>query len=165
MLINDAGFSGQLNNAGELSTSKRNFKAVNQIHLKYVDDMSLAESVNLKELLVAVPDRAQPDKYHARTVHVLPKEQSAVYNNHLLETNDYASRSQMQINYKKKTIMLFNPCSSLDFRPNLELGGHELELAEEMKLVGLVITSDMKWAANTDSIVKRGFKKLWLISS
>ena len=74
MLINDAGFSGQLNNAGELSTSKRNFKAVNQIHLKYVDDMSLDESVNLKELLVAVPDRAQPDNYHARTGHVLAKE-------------------------------------------------------------------------------------------
>ena len=85
MLINDAGFSGQLNNAGELSTSKRNFKAVNQIHLKYVDEMSLAESVNLKELLVAVPDRAQPDNYHARTGHVLPKEKSAVYNQ-LLET-------------------------------------------------------------------------------
>ena len=51
--------SGQLNNAGDLATSKRNIKAVNQIHLKYEDDMSLAESVNLKELLVDVPDRAQ----------------------------------------------------------------------------------------------------------
>ena len=133
--------SGQLNNAGDLATSKRNVKAVNQIHLKYVDDMSLAESVNLKELLVAVPDRAQPDNYHVRTVHVLPKEQSAVYNNQLLETNDYASRSQMQINYKKTKFMLSNPCSSLDFMPNLDLGGHELELVEEMKLLGLVITS------------------------
>ena len=71
----------------------------------------------------------------------------------------------MQINYKKTKFMLSNPCSSLDFMPKLELGGHDLELVEEMKLLGLVITSDMKWAANTDSIVKRGFKKLWLISS
>ena len=162
VLINDTGFIGQLNNAGDLATSKRNIKAVNQIHLKYVDDMSLAETVNLKELLIAVPDRDQPDNYHARTGHVLPKEKSAVYSQ-LLETNEYASRNEMKINYKKTKTMLFNPCTSLDFMPNLELGGHELELVEEMKLLGLVITSDMKWAANTDYIVKRGYKKLWLM--
>ena len=55
----------------------------------------------------------------------------------------------MKINYKKTKTMLFNPCTSLDFMPNLDLGGHELELVEEMKLLGLMITSDMKWAANT----------------
>ena len=55
VLINDAGFEGQLNNAGELATSKRNIKTVNQIHLKYVDDMTLAESINLKENLVLAP--------------------------------------------------------------------------------------------------------------
>ena len=55
--INDAGFHGQVNNVGELATSKRNVKAVNQIHLKYVYDMSVAESVNLKENLVTDPDR------------------------------------------------------------------------------------------------------------
>ena len=69
----------------------------------------------------------------------------------------------MKINYKKTKTILFNPCISLDFMPNLDLGGHELELVEEMKLLGLVITSDMKWAANTDHIVKRGYKKLWLM--
>ena len=34
VLINDAGFEGQTNNAGELLTSKRNMKLVNNIHLK-----------------------------------------------------------------------------------------------------------------------------------
>ena len=36
VLINDAGFEGQENNAGEVLTSKRNMKKVNRIHLKYV---------------------------------------------------------------------------------------------------------------------------------
>ena len=152
VLINDAGFSGQLNNAGELATSKRNIRAVNQIHLKYVDDMSLAESVNLEEMLVTVPDRAQPDNYHARTGHELPKEKSAVYNQ-LLETKDYADRNHMKINFNKTKMMLFNPCTSVDFMPNFEIGGNELELVEEMRLLGLVITSDMKWSANTEFIV------------
>ena len=37
VLINEAGFEGRKNNAGELLTSKRNMKTVNQRHLKYVD--------------------------------------------------------------------------------------------------------------------------------
>ena len=45
VLINDAGFTGQLNNAGELITSRRNMKQANEIHLKYVDDMTLAEII------------------------------------------------------------------------------------------------------------------------
>ena len=61
VLINDAGFSGQLNNAGELLTSKRNMKEVNKIHLKYVDDLNLAESINLPEKLVSLLDSASPD--------------------------------------------------------------------------------------------------------
>ena len=162
VLINDAGFEGQLNNAGELATSRRNIKAINQIHLKYVDDMSLAESVNLKELLVSVPDRDQPDNFHARTGHALPDESSAVYRQ-LVKTTEYADRNQMKINFRKTKTMLFNPCTSVDFMPNFQLGGHELELVEEMRLLGLVITSDMKWAANTEYIVKRAYKKLWVM--
>ena len=38
VLINDVGFEGQDNNAGEIITSRRNLKAVNEIHLKYIDD-------------------------------------------------------------------------------------------------------------------------------
>ena len=69
----------------------------------------------------------------------------------------------MKVNFKKTKFMLFNPCTSLDFMPDFELGGHEIELVEEMRLLGLVFSSDMKWSANTEFIVKRGFKKLWML--
>ena len=52
VLINDLGFEGQTNNVGELITCKRNMKTANKIHLKYVDDMTLAEAINLPEQLV-----------------------------------------------------------------------------------------------------------------
>ena len=162
VLINDAGFKGQLTNAGILATCKRNIRAVNQIHLKYVDDLTLAESVNIGEKLVEAPDRPQPDNFHARTGHVLPQEESAVYKQ-LRETAEYASNNKMKINHKKSKFMLFNPCTSLDFMPDFEMEGQEIQLVEEMRLLGLIIRSDMKWTANTDFIVKKGFKKLWMM--
>ena len=36
VLINDVGFVNQVNNAGDVIRSKRNMKAINEIHLKYV---------------------------------------------------------------------------------------------------------------------------------
>ena len=50
VLINDAGFGEQTNNVGEIITCKKRIKEFNTIHLKYVDDLTVAESVDMKEL-------------------------------------------------------------------------------------------------------------------
>ena len=164
VLINDTGFDAQLNNAGELLTSKRSMNKVNRIHLKYVDDLTLAEAINLPEKLTSLEksERTLPDNFHARTGHILPAENSAVQHQ-LVKTKEYAQQNQMKINLKKTKVMLFNPCWSIDFMPKLELDGTELELVEQMRLLGVVIRSDMKWTDNTDFIVKRAYKKLWVI--
>ena len=89
-------------------------KNANLIHLKYVDDLSLAESINLPEKLVLAPGRQQPDTYHARTGHVLPVESSHVFQQ-LRKTEEYARVNEMKINKKKTKLMLFNPCTAIDF--------------------------------------------------
>ena len=50
----------------------------------------------------------------------------------------------MKLKYKKTKVMLFNPCWSVDFMQQLEVEDHELELVEEMRLIGVIIQSDMK---------------------
>ena len=47
--------------------------------------------------------------------------------------------------------------------PQLELGNHELELVEEMRVLGVIMQSNMKWTANTEHIVTKAFKKLWVV--
>ena len=69
----------------------------------------------------------------------------------------------MKINLEKSKIMLFNPCNSIDFMPKFELDGCELDLVEKFKLLGIVIRSDLKWSDNTDYMVKRAYKKLWIL--
>ena len=156
VLINDLGFEGQVNNAGDIITSKRNMKIANQIHLKYVDDMTLAEAVDLPKQLVSVPasQRPQPDNYHARTGHSLPMTSSKVFQQ-LVKTKEYAEQNSMKINYKKTKVMIFNPCTKTDFMPELILDDHELEVVDEIRLLGVIIRSDLKWIANTANIVSK----------
>ena len=164
VLINEAGFDGQINNAGELLTTRKNIRRANQIHLKFVDDMTVAESINLPAKLQSIPEstRPLPDMYRARTGHALPPEKSVV-NRQLQKTEQYAKENKMKINYSKTKVMLFNPCRSIDFLPALQLGGQQLELVEQIRLLGMTIRSDLKWSSNTENIVKRASNKLWLI--
>ena len=162
VLINDAGFEDQRNNTGELITCKYTVKTANEIHLKFVDDLTLGEAINLKEQLILKPDRPQPDNYHSRTGHTLPLENSKLLQQ-LLALNDYAKENEMQINFKKTQFMVFNPCNNFDFEPFFEMNGQQIELVNIAKLLGVIVRSDLKWSSNTENITCKGFKRIWTV--
>ena len=47
--------------------------------------------------------------------------------------------------------------------PSLNLENEEIVLAEEMKILGVVITPDMKWSANTANMLERAYKRVWIL--
>ena len=114
--------------------------------------------------LVKVPDssRPQPDNYHARTGHTLPLQNSKIYEQ-LEKTRNYAQKNEMKLNYKKTKLIIFNPCRSLDFMPTISLDNQELDVVEEIRLLGLTFRSDMRWVSNTENMVKKANKRLWLL--
>ena len=67
------------------------------------------------------------------------------------------------LHYKKTKVMIFNPCTSVDFMPELCLDDNELEVVDEVRLLGLIIRSDLKWVSNTDNMVTKANKKLWIL--
>ena len=69
----------------------------------------------------------------------------------------------MKLNLEKCKFMLFNPTTNYDFIPELEAEGKSIETVEKMKLLGLVITHDLKWRANTEEMVKKAYNRLWII--
>ena len=137
-------------------------KNANLIHLKYVDDLSIAEAINLPEKLVLAPGRQQPEAFHARSGHVTPAASSDVFKQ-LRRIQDYARDNEIAINQKKTKFMVFNPCTSIDFIPEFTLDGHDLEVVEEMRLLGLILRSDLTWHANTDNMVTKANKRLWML--
>ena len=86
VLVNDAGFTGQTNNAGQLITCKERIKEMNGIHLMFVDDLTIAESIDMTNQLRSIPvsQRPQPDCSGARTGHELINGSSKVYTQLLL---------------------------------------------------------------------------------
>ena len=164
ILINECGYEGQENNAGATLTTKRNMKVVNKIHLKYVDDLALAEGINMEKQLNHIPVdlRPQPDTYRARTGHELRVETSRICDQ-MNQIQAYAEKNRMRLNLDKTKLMLFNPCTSRDFMPEVRVNNTRIELVEESKLLGIIITSDLKWEAHTSYMVQRCNSKIWVI--
>ena len=164
VLINQAGFQESEPTLGAQLTMATNArKAINTMHAKFVDDLTIAESIDLRKALTVETDKTwnQPLNYHERTKQVL-KHESEVQKQ-LTSISEYAVLNKMKINQNKTKIMLFNNSKQNDFLPELKLNGKNLEVVEQMKLLGVIITSDLKWHENTNNIVKKASKKMWIL--
>ena len=54
--------------------------------------------------------------------------------------------------------MLFNTSNKNDFSPELNMDGVVLEVVKEIKLLGVVITNDIKWQQNILNITNKAYK-------
>ena len=80
-----------------------------------------------------------------------------------MKTHAYAEINDMKINFDKTSLMLFNPCRSFDFHPNILIGDKNIQLVEQTRLLGLIVSSNLKWAENTNNLVKKAYRRLWIL--
>ena len=132
---------------------------------KYVDDLTLAKSIDLeKNLKKSIEsDLERPLNFHERTEHILPVVNNVIQKE-VKELETYCNKYKMKINNKKTKVMLFNSKIKTDFQPKIFLqDGSLLEVVEEVKLLGVIITSDLKWKKNTKNIIIKAYKRMWMV--
>ena len=76
---------------------------------------------------------------------------------------EYAENNDMKVDLKKTKIVASYPFKTIDFVPEVTMQGQMLEVVEKFKILGLIITSDLSWEANTEYIVQKANKRLWII--
>ena len=74
----------------------------------------------------------------------------------------YARQNKMKLNLAKTKLMIFNPCISNDFMSEIGIKNDRIDLVEQAKLLGVILTSNLSWAANTEYIVERCNNKTWI---
>ena len=52
---------------------------------------------------------------------------------------------------------------NIDFMPEVSLKGHEIEVVDEIRLLGLVLRSDTKWSSNTKNMILKASKRLLIL--
>ena len=133
-------------------------------HAIYIDDLSEAEAINLKKQLILDPSsRPLPLNFHERTGHIFPTDNSLLQKQ-LTKIEEFTHKNQMKINSSKSKIMIFNKSKKYDFPPEFSFqNGENLDVVNETKLLGLIISSDLRWYSNTKAIYNKAMSKMWLI--
>ena len=132
--------------------------------VKYVDDGSVATSIDLKQCLIPDPvDRIRPVSYNERTGHILPPENNLLQF-YLEDTELFTHENKMVINTNKTKVMKFSRSRKWDFPPELKFSnGSQVDSISETKLVGVIISQNLRWQKNTEYICNKARKKLWIL--
>ena len=164
VLFNKAGPPASKVSVGEQVTETRR-KPMQKGKVKWVDDMSVMTALHLPTSLVpdTRPDIPRPLPYRGRLGLMLP-EQSNELKLELDNLNIYAKNHLMSLNHQKTKVMLFSRHRKYDFSPELYLDQNtNIEVVEEMKIVGFILRSDLKTISNTNYIIGKAYGRMWVL--
>ena len=81
-----------------------------------------------------------------------------------LETiHQWSDDNLMELNVEKSKNMIFNFTYNYQFSTNIKHNGNDLETIDETKLLGTIITSDLKWHKNTEYLDKKANARLRIL--
>ena len=100
--------------------------------------------------------------YRGRLGLRLPRENNTLQDE-LDKLEVFTQQSLMSCDQQKTKILLFSRMKKYDFTPELQLGGQDIEVVEEMKKVGFQLRSDLKTISNTRYIIKKGYSRMWIL--
>ena len=72
-------------------------------------------------------------------------------------------QNKLVANARKCKTMKVNFSRKYDFPLEAKLGTEMLQQVDQMKILGITITSDLKWQENTDQIVRRAMSRIWIL--
>ena len=130
---------------------------------KFVDDLSTLEKLNL--ILAGLcsynfknhvaSDIGTDQKF-------LPSENISSQQ-YLSRIETWTEEMKMKLNVKKSKVMIFNFTEDYQFSTRLYLENTLLEIISETKLLGTIISSDLKWSKNTEMLVKKGYQRMLIL--
>ena len=130
---------------------------------KWLDDLTTLEVINLLTIGISCFN------IKAQVPNDIP-----VHNGFLdsqnLETQVYINKisqwtmdKKMKLNHKKSSLMCFNFTNNYQFSSRVSMEGYILPILPQTKLLGVIVTQDIKWTENTKYIIKRANARMELL--
>ena len=130
---------------------------------KFVDDLTILEKINLLVVgMTSFNSKATVPNDIPDHNQYIPGENLASQK-YLNQIKDWTEKQKMILNQKKTKSMVFNFTDLYQFGTRLELNNEHIEVVKMAKLLGVIITDDLKWDQNTTSLVKTANQRMELL--
>ena len=150
----NSGISMPTNFTTEYLTDNDNFK--------FVDDLSIMEIINLLTIWLC--------SYNMK-VHVASDFQSnSAYipaenwksQSYLQNFSAWTLQQKMKLNEEELKQIIFNFTNNFQFQTRNKVNNRNIEIIAKTKLLGVVLSNDLKWEENTTLLVKRANSRMLL---
>ena len=148
-------FNSQTNNNTDFLTNEEKFK--------YIDDLSILELVNLFMSNMQLYNAKQQVPSDIGTEHQFIPGDCLKSQEYLKKLEEWTKEHQGKLNTKKSNYMIFNFSKEKQFKTRLYLENSLLDQVKETRLLGVIISDNLKWHSNTDSLVKRCYQRMIIL--
>ena len=135
------------------------------MRFKFIDDLTALELINL--LLAGLS--SYDCKNHVPSDIGVNQKFLAAENTksqaYLNQIHSWTQTNFMKLNAEKTKVMVFNFSHENQFSTRLQLEGKLLDTIDETKLLGTIITSNLKWRKNTEFLAKRAYKRMIILQN
>ena len=133
------------------------------MRFKFVDDLSVLVKLNL--ILQGLG--SYNFKHHVASDIGIDQKFLPSENTHsqqyLNQIENWTILNKSKLNVKKSHVMIFNFTEDFKFSTRLYLENKLLEIINETKLLGTIITTDLKWYKNTEMLVKKSYQRMMIL--
>ena len=127
------------------------------ITVKFVDDLSMAVRVNLELDLTGDEGRPKPPNFEERFEYKL-KDESNALQVMIDDLRVFANERNMVIDEKKSSVIKFSKSRTKDFPTEMKMHNKFLQVKQSIKVLGVILTSDLKFEANTEYMCTKAYK-------
>ena len=130
---------------------------------KFVDDLKILEIINLLSIQISSYDIKEhvPSDIPTHNGYISNDKLQSQKNLSLI--NSWTKKKKMILNQKKRKSMLFNFTKNYQFTTRLHENGENIEVVSEIKLLGTILTDDLKWDKNTSFLTKKAYRRMQLL--
>ena len=128
-----------------------------------MDDLTILEIIHLASIGLASHNVKTQVPSNIPVHNQIISEEHLKTSKYLKEINDWTEKNLMQLNQKKTKQIIFNFNRDKQFTSEIKLKHEPLEIVDAVKLLGVIITSDLKWHRNTDYLTKKANKKMRML--
>ena len=149
-----------------LSQSNNSANCVSpQNRYKFIDDLTMLEIINLLTIGISSFNFKFQIPTDISTSNKFIDPKNLKTQEYLQEISLWTNNQKMKINENKSKIMIFNFTKNYQFSTRLSIQGEPLKTVKETKLLGTILTDDLKWKKNTAFIVKRANARMQLLQN
>ena len=128
-----------------------------------MDDLTILEIINLASVgLASFNIKSQVPSNVPVHNQLIPSENLKTQK-YLEDINDWTEENKMQINQRKTHNIQFNFTKDKQFFTEVILKKEKLQTVSQTKLLGIIITDQLKWNENTKYIVKKANLKMRML--